>query len=52
MYMLHMSGVLLGNDIFMKNIYDTKEKSDSNGGMTLEEARENYKNYGACDKNL
>ena len=38
------------NDIFMKNIYDTKEKSDSNGGMTLEEARENYKNYGACDK--
>ena len=34
----------------MKNIYDTKEKSDSNGGMTLEEARENYKNYGACDK--
>ena len=38
------------NDISMKNIYDTKEKSDSNGGMTLEEARENYKNYGACDK--
>ena len=38
------------NDIFMKNIYDTKEKSDSNGGMTLDEARDNYKNYGACDK--
>ena len=32
------------NDIFMKNIYDTKEKSDSNGGMTLEEAQKALNN--------
>ena len=38
------------NDVFMKNIYDVKEKSDSNKGMTLKEARENFKRYGACNK--
>jgi len=34
----------------MKNMYDIKEKSDSNRSMTLERARENFKKYGACDK--
>lgn len=38
------------NDVFMKNMNDIKEKSDSNGGMTLEQARDNFKKYGACNK--
>lgn len=38
------------NDVFMRNIYDIKEKSDSNRGLTLEQARDNFQKYGACDK--
>lgn len=34
----------------MNNMYDLKEKSDSNRSMTLEQARANYKKYGACDE--
>lgn len=34
----------------MKNIYDLKEESSSNRNMTLERARENFKKFGACDK--
>lgn len=36
------------NDVFMKNMLDLKEKSDSNRGMNLEQARENFKKYNAC----
>lgn len=38
------------NDIFMKDMNYIKEHSDSNRSMTLEQARENFKKYGACDK--
>ena len=38
------------NDVFMKDMHDTKEQSDSNRCMTLEQARLNFKIFGACDK--
>lgn len=36
------------NDVFMKDMHDCKEKSDCNHGMTLEQARENFKKYATC----
>lgn len=36
-------------DLFIKNQH---EKSDQNHGLTLAEARLNYKSFGACDKQM
>ncbi len=38
------------NDVFMNNMFDLDEKSDCNNGMTLYQARENFKKYNVCNK--
>ncbi len=48
--LLYVLYAFLENDVFMKNMYDIKEESDSNRSTTLEQARLNYKKYGAYDK--
>jgi len=35
------------NDVFIKS---DDEPSDENGGMTLNQARENYKKFGVCEE--
>ncbi len=50
MYCFYMPYMFLGKWCFYENKYDTKEESDSNKSMTLEQARLNYKKYSACDK--
>jgi len=35
------------NDVFIKN---DNEPSDENHGLTLKEAKKNYKKFGRCDK--
>lgn len=40
------------NDVFMDNMHDITEQSDSNSHMTLEQARNNYKEYGVCNPEI
>ena len=37
------------NDVFINS---DDEPSDENHGMTLNQARENYRSFGACDKSM